>query len=383
MMELSLKSRYQPGLLLATLLMVAELPCGIATSRAWAQETDNGSQAAEAHSIFDQGILLAPQAFRYAAAQLTPSIVVIESFGGSTVSQGRMSGLRSQGEGNTTGVVLTSDGWIVTSTFNFMQQPPVVTVLTSDGERHVARLAGRDQTRNICLLKIEGVKDLPVPRWLDADKVQIGQWAITVGVGYGDDTPALSTGIISAKGRGSGRALQTDANISPANYGGPLIDIEGRVMGICVPLNPTAPGPAAGVEWYDSGIGFAIPISTSEKWLSELKEGQDLEFGFLGLNVKNHEGQVTVEGVSEKSPAEEAGVAQEDQILQLNGVKIKDTAQLGVELRRYLAGDTVQLELQRGTEMLSVEVILGQSPSSTPEIPPVQITPVQPEAPDR
>jgi serine protease Do len=193
----------------------------------------------------------------------------------------------------------------------------------------------------------------------------------------------LSTGIISAKGRGSGRALQTDANISPANYGGPLIDIEGRVMGICVPLNPTAPGPAAGVEWYDSGIGFAIPISTYEKWLSELKEGQDLEFGFLGLNVKNHEGQVTVEGVREKSPAEEAGVAQEDQILQLNGVKIKDTAQLGVELRRYLAGDTVQLELQRGTEMLSVEVILGQSPSSTPEIPPVQITPVQPEAPNR
>lgn len=375
-------SRKNLVVVFTVLLGVAVQPLGNIGTWVNAQENSITPRSADTHSIFDQGILLAPQAFRQAAAQLTPSIVVIESFGGSTVARGRMSGLRGQGEGNTTGVVLTEDGWIVTSTFNFVQQPPVVTVLTADGQRHVARLAGRDTTRNLCLLKIEGVKDLPVPRWVDPEKVQIGQWAISVGVGYGDGTAALSTGIISAKGRASGRALQTDANISPANYGGPLIDIEGRVLGICVPLNPTAPGPAAGVEWYDSGIGFAIPIAQSETWLPLLKAGKNLEFGFLGLNVKNQGSHVTVQQVTEKSPAEEAGVAQEDQILQLNGVKIQDTAQLGVELRRYLAGDTVELKIQRGNETLSIQVTLGQSPSAQPEIPPVQITPVEPDSPN-
>ena len=372
-----------PGYSVALLALLTFLPLNDGGAIVRGQEDTNKTPPPKSHSIFDQGILLAPRAFRHAASRLKPSIVVIESFGGSTVARGRMSGLRGQGEGNTTGVVLTSDGWIVTSTFNFVQQPPVVTVLTSNGERHVARLAGRDRTRNICLLKIEGVENLTVPQWVAPEKVRVGQWAISIGVGYGDDIAALSTGIISAKGRGSGRALQTDANISPANYGGPLIDIDGRVMGICVPLNPTAPGPAAGVEWYDSGIGFAIPISPSEKWLTQLKQGKNLEFGFLGLNVKMQDEHVTVQEVTDKSPAEEAGVAQDDQILQLNGVKIQDTAQLGVELRRYLAGDTISLELQRESERVSVDVTLGLSPSAQPEIPPLQITPVQPDSPGR
>ena len=325
-----------------------------------------------------EGILLAPKAFRHAAMQIAPSIVVIESFGGSTVSGGQIRGIRAQGEGNTTGVVLTSDGWIVTSTFNFLQQPPVVTVVTADGKRRVARLAGQDKTRNLCLLKIEGVTDLVVPTWADASKVNVGQWAISVGFGYGDGESSLSTGIISAKGRASGRALQTDANLSPANYGGPLIDLEGQVMGICVPLNPTAPGPAAGVEWYDSGIGFAIPIEPSSDWLKRLKDGQDLEFGYLGIAAVNKNGEVWIQTVSQSSPAGRAGLVPNQRIVELNGVKIQDTAQLGVVLRRYLAGDRIQIGIQRSGENVQCELVLGKSPTDGPEIPPVQVTPVQP-----
>ena len=81
----------------------------------------------------------------------------------------------------------------------------------------------------------------------------------------------------------SGRAIQTDANISPANYGGPLIDIEGHVLGICVPLSPRAQGAASGVDWYDSGIGFAIPLSGAKRLIDEMKTGKHIKPGKLGV----------------------------------------------------------------------------------------------------
>ena len=323
----------------------------------------------------DPGFLQVAETLRAAAAKIEPSMVVVESFGGASVSPGRIGGLRGQGEGNTTGVIVSSDGWIVTSSFNFVRQPPVVTVVTSDGERRVADLVGQDLTRNLCLLRVRGVQDLPVPEFVPMEQTKIGQWVASVGFGYGDRAPALSIGIISAKGRASGRALQTDANTSPANYGGPLIDLDGRILGICVPLNPTAPGPAAGVEWYDSGIGFAIPIDLNSSWWERLQKGERLEFGFLGVNLVPLDPTgdtfgVKVQQVIEQGPAATAGILAEDQVLELDGVEIFDTAQFGVELRRRLAGDRVKLKVKRGEEQLELEVELGRSPNAAPEIPP-------------
>src|SRR5256885_2038084 len=71
--------------------------------------------------------------------------------------------------------------------------------------------------------------------------------------------PSVSVGIVSALGRMYGKAVQTDAKVSPVNYGGPLVGIDGRVQGVLVPASPRGDSDAAGVEWYDSGIGFAIP----------------------------------------------------------------------------------------------------------------------------
>ncbi len=172
--------------------------------------------------------------------------MTIESYGGVGARLGEIGGIRKQGEGNTTGVMITPDGYILTSTFNFIQQPPVISVIPSDGKRRFARLLGRDDTRKICLLKIDDVDNMPVPEMADIDEIKVGQWAISLGVGYGDISPALSMGIVSAKNRIGGRAIQTDANISPANYGGPLIDIDGRMLGICVPIEPAIPGDRRG-----------------------------------------------------------------------------------------------------------------------------------------
>ena len=94
------------------------------------------------------------KAFRIAVETIKPSLVTIESFGGVSTIQGRIGGIRKQGEGNTTGIMISKEGHIITSSFNFIQAPPVITVLTSDGQRRFAKLLGRDETRKICLLKI-------------------------------------------------------------------------------------------------------------------------------------------------------------------------------------------------------------------------------------
>src|SRR6187401_1306517 len=123
-----------------------------------------GAHAQELGPSLTRGTLLAPKAFRAAAAKVQPSLVRIEGFGGlaAGVAGG---GYQAPGEGPTTGLVLSSDGYIVTSTFNFIRKPPVITVVFPSGQRRIAKLLGRDESRRICLLKVDGVSDLHVPEF--------------------------------------------------------------------------------------------------------------------------------------------------------------------------------------------------------------------------
>ncbi|MCH2183174.1 MAG: S1C family serine protease [Mariniblastus sp.] len=320
-----------------------------------------------------QAMILTSKAVRQAIESIQPSLVTIESFGGVSVVQGRIGGIRKQGEGNTTGIIVSPEGHIVTSTFNFIQQPPVITVVTSDGTRHVAKMLGRDDTRKICMLKIDTGQEFPLPEMVPVDQMQVGQWAISLGVGYGDVNPAASVGIISAKNRVGGRAVQTDANISPANYGGPLLDIQGRLLGICVPMNPQSQAVGAGVEWYDSGIGFAIPLADADELLSGLKEGKRVYPAYLGiLAMPNPEGQgVWIEQVVQGSPADRAGLAPEDVIVAIDGVDVRDMMQLRKILNRQQAGAQIELTLLTAeeTEPKKIRLTLDRPPppKGTPE----------------
>lgn len=311
-----------------------------------------------------RGTLLAPKAFRAAAAKVHPSIVRIEGFGGIAASA-LSGGYQAPGEGPTTGLVISSDGYIITSTFNFLRKPPIITVVDSSGRRHVARLLGRDDTRRICLLKVDGVNDWAVPEFVDRDQLKVGQWVVATGIGFGAAEPGLSAGIISATSRISGRAVQTDANLSPANYGGPLVDLDGRVVGVCVPLSPGARNEAAGAEWYDSGIGFAVPLAGLDDVLAQLKEGKTLQPGFLGVATVMHGDPPTgaaVKQVVPDSPAAKAGLQAEDRILSVGGTQILDVAHLRTVLGRYFAGERVEVVLQRGDETKAVEVELAVAP---------------------
>ena len=290
---------------------------------------------------------LTAKAFRIAAKKIRPSLVTIESFAGVSAVQGQIGGIRKQGEGNTTGLLISDEGHIITSTFNFIQRPPVITVITSDGKRRFAKMLGRDDSRKLCILKVDDLQDLPMPNFVDPESLRIGQWVVSMGVGYGDANPAVSIGIVSATNRIGGRAIQTDANISPANYGGPLIDISGNVVGICVPMNPQSQAVGAGVEWYDSGIGFAIPLFGKEDWLEKLKAGEKIYPAFLGIEAVPNQGGagVIIEKVVPKSPANKAGIERLDRITKLNGKQVSDIMMLKQQLNRYEAGDVIELEI--------------------------------------
>jgi serine protease Do len=328
-----------------------------------------------------RGTLLAPKAFRAAAKKVQPSLVTIEGFGGLAAGSGQTKGIHAPGEGPTTGLIISSDGYIVTSTFNFIRKPPIIAVRFPSGERKIARLLGRDETRRICLLKVDGVSGLAVPEMAPREELAVGQWAVALGIGYGDVEPALTAGIISATSRIGAKAVQTDANLGPANYGGPLIDLDGRVIGICVPLSPGGQQEGAGSEWYDSGIGFAVPLAGLDNIIAAMKEGKTLQRGFLGVQSQptgTPPSGATIVSVVPDSPAAKAGLVKDDKLLAIDSTEIMDVTHLSNIIARYVAGDTVEVTYQRGEEKKTIKAELAVAP---PPAPPMR--PMPPADPDK
>ncbi len=362
---------------------------GFAALAAWlvfgvtalADEPKPVDPAAEKQKLL-RGTLLSPKAFRAAAKKIQPSMVTIEGFGGLAPGSGQTKGIHAPGEGPTTGLVVSSDGYIVTSTFNFLRKPPIIAVRLPSGERKIARLLGRDETRRICLLKVDGVSGLAVPEMAPRDELAVGQWAVALGIGYGDAEPALTAGIISATSRIGRKAVQTDANLSPANYGGPLIDLDGRLIGICVPLSPGGQQEGAGSEWYDSGIGFAVPLAGLDNVIAAMKEGKTLQKAFLGVQSQptgTPPSGASIVAVVPDSPAAKAGLAKDDKLLALDGTEIMDVTHLSSVIARYVAGDKVELTYQRGEEKKTITVELAVAPPPPPPMKPMPMPPKDPE----
>jgi serine protease Do len=294
------------------------------------------------------------QAFKQAAALVAPSLVRVETVGGL-----ERVGQVLTGTGPTTGLVVSADGYIISSAFNFASKPASILVTLADGRRLPAVQVAVDKLKMLTLLRVEAEGLVPAqaaPR----ESLRVGQWSIALGRTL-DDAPSVSVGIVSALGRIWGKAIQTDAKISPVNWGGPLVDVEGRVLGVLVPLSPQANGEVAGVEWYDSGIGFAIPLADIYAMLDRLKAGKDLLPGLLGITLKGqdiYEGQPTIDRVRYGSPAQQAGLKDNDAIVEIDGKPLKRLAQLRHVLGNKYAGETVSVKVKRGDETLSRDVTL-------------------------
>ena len=288
--------------------------------------------------------ILEERAFKQAAAFINPSIVRIETVGG----QDRVGKLIT-GTGPTSGVIVSRDGLIISSAFNFIGKPSSILVTLPDGRRFPAQNVATDHLKMLTLLKIDA-QNLPVPLAIPESEIQVGMWSIALGRTFDLDQPSISVGIVSALERIWGKAIQTDAKISPVNYGGPLVDINGRLMGILVPLSPGASAETAGVEWYDSGIGFAIPMSDVLKVIPRLNTGKDLYPGLLGITLTGNGDLSTdmqLDRVRYGSPAQEAGVKAGDTITHLDGNAVAMHSQVKQVLMNKYAGDSVSLVVTR------------------------------------
>jgi serine protease Do len=304
----------------------------------------------------DQLEALEERAFREAAALAAPSLVRIETIGGLDVI-----GTMLASSGPTTGVVVGADGWIITSSFNFANKPTSILVTTADGRRHPATIVGADEARMLTLLKIDASGLTPLAAAPQND-IEVGHWSIALGQTFDQPFPSVSVGLVSAVGRVWGRAIQTDAKISPANYGGALVDIAGRGMGVLVPLSPQETSETAGVEWYDSGIGFAIPLEDVYAVLERLQSGETLKPGLMGVGFADRSpiaGEAVITRVRPGSPADQAGLQEDDTIIEAAGQSVARVPHLRHILGRQYAGEQLPLTVRRGDETLEVTLRLA------------------------
>lgn len=266
------------------------------------------------------------------------------------------------GTGPVAGVILTPDGYIVTSLFNVEGDLESVKVTLPDGSQKDAKLLGQDRSRNIALLKVEAV-GLPVLKIVPAGEIRVGQWVLALGRSFPGENANVSFGIVSATNRVAGRAVQTDASVGPENYGGALVDVEGRLLGILTPVGYSGRVGEA-VEVYDSGIGFAIPVTDILAELERLKAGEVIRPAFLGIEFNNAKmmGGAVVEKVLPDSGAAKSGLQPKDVIIEFDGRPIDTPVQLLHAIGSRSVGDVVKFKVKRGQESLEFTVTLGPRP---------------------
>ncbi|QDT12445.1 PDZ domain-containing protein [Planctomycetes bacterium K23_9] len=321
----------------------------------------HGAEQTHSQDVVYRGAMA--NAVRDAANRFLPSVVTVEIIGAVGQADGEV-----EQDAPTSGIVVDDSGFILASSIVVRRPSASILVVLPDRTRHAATVVAKDQHRELILLKIKTDKQLvavDLPSKLD---LRVGQTTIAVGRYGADASPIVSNGVLSATQRLDGIALQTDARVSPAFYGGPLIDLAGNLLGVLVPA--VAPGGAPdATSWYDSGIAFAIPADVIQRKLERLKAGTDINKGLIGIVPKTDDplkAGTKLAAVRTRSPAELGGLKPGDEITSLAGQKVKRFQQIKQILGSYDAGETISIEFARDGKSQSVEIELIDS------IPPLQ-----------
>ncbi|MDB4766896.1 S1C family serine protease, partial [bacterium] len=285
-------------------------------------------------------------AVKAAVRKVAASVVQIETIGGS-----------ADDAGVSTGTVVSADGLVLTAAYNLRHEPSSIFIkamssASKEPERFIVELLATDHSRNLCLLKADLPADVELVPVVAAEQgsLQVGLTTIAMGKVHDAAAASISVGILSATDRIWGRAVQTDAKISRTNYGGPLVNFSGDTIGVLVPLSPDDSSVESGAEWYDSGIGFAVPLEDYYKTIDRMAEGTDLSQGLLGitLTAKDIYADVPeIEFCSPKSPAVECGLLPGDTILAVDGVPVISQTQMKHVLGPKYAGEEVTLTVRR------------------------------------
>ena len=270
----------------------------------------------------------------------------------------------SSGAGS--GVILTTDGYIVTN-HHVIEDANTITVRTRSGDEYKATLVGTDEQSDLAVLKIDA-SDLTPAVLGDSTKLEVGDLAIAIGNPLGELGGSVTSGIISALDREmtiDGQTmtlLQTDAAVNPGNSGGGLFDANGDLIGI---VNAKSSG--EDVE----GIGFAIPISTAKDIIDELiSNGSVTSRPTLGVSLYNVNDQATAaqlgvdkEGVYivqivDGGCADKAGLKTGDRILKVDGETINDANDIRALLNKHKIGETIEITVERDNRTLEIDVAL-------------------------
>jgi serine protease Do len=312
---------------------------------------------------------LEEQAFKAAVARVAGAVVRIEPAGASTVEV-NAAAEAAPAAGPSTGTVVEAGGWIVTSSFAVPQDVTQAIVVLPDGRRTAAQAVGRDLSRGLVLLQIDATPaaELAVPEPAPRGELAVGQWTLALGRTWDSVTPSVAVGVLSAASRAWGKAVQTDASVSPANYGGPLVDIHGRVIGILAPLPADTAGMMSGTELYDAGIGFAVPLDDILRALPQLRAGRTLAPGILGIGYASRDpftAPATIATCRAGSPAARAGLRSGDTIVAADGRQVTRIAELRNVLAPKYAGETVDLVVERpegtGRRRIEARATLAES----------------------
>lgn len=297
-------------------------------------------------------------AIEAAVQRVAPAIVRIELIGiAETTAEVRA-------DAPTVGTIIDPDGWIVASAQVAAQPAATILVVTQTAERLTAAIVAQDRAREWVLLKVDSPEPLPAVSLLADIPTQIGQYTIAVGRVADGGKPAVSVGILSAVDRLHGRALQTDARVSPLFYGGPLLNIQGDVLGFLVPAMPDAAGAEEKSGWYDSGIAFAVPTDQVLRRVPRMQQGTDIHPGLLGIaagEADPYSPVAKIAGVRVRSPAEKAGLQPNDRWLEIEDQPISFQYQLKQILGQFDAGDEIRMRIERDDQELELSATLAQT----------------------
>lgn len=266
------------------------------------------------------------------------------------------------------GFIVRSDGYVLTNN-HVVEGAKEIVVTLADGRKFNGKIMGRDSRNDLAIVKIEA-KNLPAVQLGDSDAIRPGDFAIAIGNPYGLQH-TVTAGIISGLARSldgdpseAGIYIQTDAAINRGNSGGPLINIDGKVVGINTAIIAQA-----------QGLGFAIPVNVAKSVMDDLISGKKLTYPWIGVQLQDLTSELAeyfelrekygavVAYVYPDSPAEKAGLQGGDIILKFGNTEIKNITMLQEEVRKRKAGDKVVIQVWRNKTYMLITVTLGEMPN--------------------
>lgn len=282
-------------------------------------------------------------------------------------------------QGSGSGVIISSDGFIVTN-YHVVENADQIQVTLNDKRTYDAKVIGTDPNTDLAVIKIDE-KELPFVTYGNSDDVKIGEWVLAVGNPF-NLTSTVTAGIVSAKARninlissngsGSGAVesfIQTDAAVNPGNSGGALVNTGGQLVGINSAI--------ASSTGSFAGYSFAIPVNLVRKVVADLMEFGTVQRGYLGVNIRDVDANlvkdknlpalkgVYVDGVIADGAAADAGIEPGDVITRVGEVEVNNVPELQEQINRFRPGDKIAISYMRNAKEKTTNVVLKNKNNST------------------